>query len=640
MFYERGDYYSAAQYYAKFLTSKNAKTALGNYQPYMVKIAAKGMKKEANTYENVVYRLAESYRMYFDYSNAEKWYGVSTQFDSASFPLAHYWYGVSLRANTKYSEAQGEFKHFLQGRTLEDEYTNSAKKELANCKFIQEQLSFEKFNVQVDKMNSFINQGGATYAPVWMDNKTFVFTSSRGDSAAIAWSKGTNPYFNNLYQSSITDSGYSLPVKVKVDVNKSLQQGAAVFTADGRRMFLTRWVQVEGKNKGAIYMSEKSGPTWSDPVKLNISVNVEGYSSIQPFVTIDGKHLVFASDRPGGVGKYDLWYSVLDANGIPGPASNMGTSINTVDDEEAPFYHAATNTLVFASNGRVGMGGFDLYSSKGDFAGWAEVKNLGYPINSTKDDIYFSSRGRKYLFTDANFSSDRSSVCCLELFELKRKSLYVTGKLVDCGTNEPMVGARVNVVDTITNKIVYTQDIDATGTYGFEIEEFMPLKVVGEKKYYLPKSLHFYKPGESGADTLMNPDLCLKHEDTAKPYPVGQPVVMKDIYYDFDKATLRPESFPILDTLAKVMRMYPDMVVEMSAHTDSKGTEKYNLKLSDARARSCVEYLIKVGIETMRLQSKGYGKCCPIAPNTTPSGKDNPDGRALNRRTELKVIHY
>lgn len=639
MFYEKGDYYSAAQYYERYLTSKQPKASTTNYKPYLISIASK-TKKEGNAYETAVYRLAESYRNYFDFANAEKWYATAVTFDSAAYPLTRYWYGVSLRANTKYADAETQFNQFLQGYRQPDEYAANARKELANCQFIQQQLSGRSAGkVAVHKMNSPINQGGATYAPVWLDNKNFVFTSSRGDSAAIARSKGTNPYFNNLYQVSMTDAAAN-PQKVEVEVDKDMQQGAASFTADGRKMFLTRWVRVNGKNKGEIYMSQKTGAAWADPAKLNGNVNVEGYSSIQPFVTSDGKYLAFSSDRPGGSGKYDLWYCLLDAGGTPGSASNMGPSVNTSDDEQAPYYHSATNTLVFASNGRVGMGGFDLYSTKGNFTAWEDVKNLGYPINSTKDDIYFFSKGKKYLLSDAYFSSDKNSVCCLELYDVKKVNMYVTGKLMDCATKEPMVGATINIVDTIQNKIVYSQEIDATGTYGFEMEEFMPLKLVAEKRHYLPKSLHFFQPSAPDEDTLVNPVVCMKHEDTAKPYPVGKPVVMKDIYYDFDKATLRPESYPILDTLASVMRMYPKMEVEMSAHTDSKGTEKYNLKLSDARAKSCVEYLMRAGIEQSRLQSKGYGKCCPIAPNTLPNGKDNPDGRALNRRTELKVLHY
>ncbi|MDR6342119.1 outer membrane protein OmpA-like peptidoglycan-associated protein/tetratricopeptide (TPR) repeat protein [Filimonas zeae] len=646
MYFEKGDYYSAAQYYDRFLTTKRS-VAKGNvnaddYLPYMVTIATRHMKKQVSNYEQVVYRLAESYRMYFDFNNAEKWYAMSTNFDSIAYPLARYWYGVTLRANTKYTDAENQFSRFLLEHTSEDEYSKSARKELANCRFIQGQLAEDKRSVLVSRLDGFINQGGATYAPAWLDNKTMVFTSSRGDSAAIIRTKGTNPYFNNVYQTTLQDSGYSKPIKVNVEVNGEMQQGAAAFTSDGRRMYLTRWQLVEGKNRGSLFMSEKSGSNWSAPVKLGLNVNTDGYSSIQPYVTTDGKYLIFSSDRPGGVGKYDLWYSLLDpASGQPGSAANMGTMINTEGDEQAPFYHNVSTTLVFASNGRVGMGGFDLYSSKGNFAVWDSVKNMGHPLNSTKDDIYFSSRGKKFLLADANFSSDRSSVCCLEMFGVKRKNMVITGKVVDCATREPMAGATISVVDTLRNKVIYTQDIDATGAYSFEMEEYQPLKLVGEKKYYLPRSLHFFKPGSEGApDTLVNPDLCMNHEDTAKPFPVGQAVVLKDIYYDFDKATLRPESYPVLDTLASVMRRFPNMELEMSSHTDGKGAVKYNLKLSDARAKSCVEYLQRVGIEMSRLRYKGYGKCCPIAPNTLPNGKDNPDGRALNRRTEVKVIHY
>jgi outer membrane protein OmpA-like peptidoglycan-associated protein len=456
----------------------------------------------------------------------------------------------------------------------------------------------------------------------------------------IVKSKGKNPYYNNLYRARFTDTTYARPEKVEIPVQGSLQQGVASFTPGEKKMFLTRWEQKEGKNIGTIYMSEKNASTWSDPVKLNGNVNIEGFSSIQPFVTGDGKYLVFASDRPGGVGKYDLWYCLLDAMLMPGSATNMGTTINTKDDEQAPYFHTPSSTFVFASNGRVGMGGYDLYKTNGDFRNWGEVKNLGYPVNSTKDDIYFFSKGKKYMMSDVYFSSDRNSVCCLEMYDAKKVNLYITGKVVDCVTKEPMVGAKISVVDTIANKVIYSQQLDATGSYSFELEEFQPLKLVAEKQYYYPRSFHFYKSRLPDADTLFNPVVCLPHEDTAKPYPVGKPVVMKDIYYDFDKATLRPESYPVLDTLAKVMRMYPKMEIEIGAHTDSKGTDAYNLKLSAARAKSCVDYLMKVGIEASRMYSKGFGESIPVAPNTTPGGKDNPDGRALNRRTEVKVLHY
>ena len=639
-FFEKGDYYSASQYYDRYLNSKQTKINAENYKPYMLQIASKSAKKELNTYETVVYRLAESYRRYNDFANAERYYAIASSFDTAAYPLSRYWYGVTLRANTKYADAENQFNQFLDNYKASDEYAENARRELANCRFIQEQLASPQNTIVVRKMGGEINQGGATYAPLWLGTNNFIYTSSRADSVMIVRSKGKNPYFNNLYRAVLKDTSFSRSEKLPVEVSGNLQQGAATFTPDGNKMFFTRWEQIEGKNWGAIYVTEKKGDKWSDPIKLNGNINIEGYSSIQPFVTSDGKYLLFSSDRPGGLGKYDLWFATMDAGMMPGSATNMGSSINTKDDEQAPYFHSATSTFVFASNGRVGMGGYDLYKTNGDFRYWSEIKNLGLPMNSTKDDLYFFSKGKKFMMSDVYFSSDRNSVCCLELYDARKLNLYITGKVVDCATKEPMVGAKISVVDTILNKVVYTQTLDATGSYGFELEEYQPLKLVAEKQYYYPRSFHFFKPGVPDADTLFNPVLCLPHEDTAKPYPVGKPVVMKDIYYDFDKATLRPESYPVLDTLAKVLRMYPQMEIEIGAHTDSKGTDAYNDKLSAARAKSCVEYLIKVGIESERMHSIGFGERMPVAPNTLPNGKDNPDGRALNRRTEVKVLHY
>lgn len=643
IYFEKGDYYTASQYYEKYLSSRQGKLNKENYKPYQIATVTKPAKKESNSYEKTVYRLAESYRLYNDYGNAERWYAVAAGFDSTAFPLAKFWYGVSLRANTKYHDAEMQFTQFINNYKVNDDYAARARKELANCQFIQQQMaSRDQYKIGLHRLSNFINQGSANYAPAWMNSSTFIFTSSRPDSSRMAKGANKNPYVNALYKTLIVrDTMISTIEKVNVKDTKEMQQGVASLSYDGKKMFLTRWVSQDGRNIGSLYSSRWDGSAWSDPEKLSAIINVPGSSSIQPFVTTDGKYLLFASDRPGGLGKYDLWYCTLDASGNPGTPINMGSTINTADDENAPYYHSGSQTLVFASNGRVGMGGYDLFSSKGDFTGsWETPKNLGYPINSTKDDIYFTSRDSKYLLKDAYFSSDRSSVCCLELFNLRKLNQQVTGKVMDCATNAPLVGAQINVVDTTQNKIVYSQEIDATGSYHFELEDFRPLKVVATKSHYLTGFITFDKPGEA-TDTLVNPTLCLNHEDTAKPYPVNRPVVMNNIFYDFDKATLRPESFPVLDTLAAVMRMYPNMEVELSAHTDSKGSDKYNLKLSAARAQACVDYLVKIAhIQPARLHSKGFGECCPIAPNVKPNGADNPDGRALNRRTELRVLHY
>lgn len=639
IYFKKGDYYSAANYYQKYLGEKKVDAPKTNFPPYLLaSVREKAPKSQSKEYERVVYNLAESFRQYFDYGNAERWYGEAAGFNNPDYPLARYWYGVSLRANGKYAEAVPELEKFLAGYTTKDEFHASATKELANCLFIQREFADSSRNrIWVNKMEGTVNQGGANYAPVWSDANTFFFTSSRGDSNDSR--KGKNPYVNQIYQGSLSENGVVSIKKTEISYPAKSEQGVVAFSPDGKRMYITRWENIQGKNRGALYMSEKKDEaSWSEPVKLGSTVNAEGFGSEQPFVTKDNKFLLFSSNMPGGAGKYDLWYAPLDASGTPGIAVNMGLSINTPEEDKAPFLHAESQTLVFSSNGRTGMGGFDLYHSQGDFNSWSEPANMGYPINSTKDDMYFYSKGNRFALSDAYISSDRNSTCCLELYSVKKANLFITGKLFDCGNKEILVGGKISVVDVQSDKIIHQQQINATGAYGFEMETFFPVRVVAEKEEYVTKSLMVESPNAANHDTLFNPTLCLT-AIPPKPFVVGKPVVMKDIYYDFNKATLRPESYPVLDTLAKIIRMYPDILVQMSAHTDSKGSDDYNLKLSEARAKSCMDYLISKGIQPRNLVSKGYGESTPIAPNTI-NGKDNPDGRQLNRRTECMVIHY
>lgn len=639
IYFAKGDFYSAANYYQKYINGSNtAEQKKTNYPPYLLSAVRsnKDAKAQAKEYERVIYNLAESYRKYYDYTNAEKWYAEATNFDKDVYPLSRYWYGVCLRANGKYAEAEQQLDQFISSYTARDEYYENASRELANCRFIQKEYAdSNKSLIHINKIGGNINMGGANYAPMWMDKNTFVFTSSRADSSDFK--KGKNPYVNHLYKATLTDSGLTGLTRISIPYPAKSEQGVAAFTSDGKRMYLTRWTSENAKNIGALYMSENNGNEWTEPVKLS-NVNVDGFSSQQPFVTKDGKYLLFSSDMPGGAGKYDIWYAPLDASGLPGTAINMGLTINSSADEQAPFLHEESRTLVFASNGRVGMGGFDLFHAQGDFNRWSEPANMGYPVNSTKDDIYFTTKGTRFALSDAYVSSDRNSTCCLELYSVKKANLFITGKVLDCATKESLTGGQISVVDVNTNQIIHKQTINATGMYGFEMETFTPVRVVAEKADYHTKSISIESPNEMRRDTLMNSTFCLT-AIPPKPFVVGKPVVMKDIYYDFNKATLRPESYPVLDTLAKIIRMYPDILVQLSAHTDSKGSDEYNLKLSEARAKSCMDYLIKIGINPRNLTSKGYGESMPVAPNTI-NGRDNPDGRALNRRTEFMVIHY
>jgi outer membrane protein OmpA-like peptidoglycan-associated protein len=634
-YYKKADYYSAAQYYEKYLNTAAQREKSTVYNPYTNPSAPKKNKVPVSSRTQALYHVAESYRLLHDHAKAVVYYEKALEGNAGEFPLARYYYAIELRALANYDLAEKQFNLFLDEHTVEDQYSESAKKELMSLRFIQTQLKkkdLKFYNIQ--KANEPLNTEGANYAPVWLNENTLLFTSTRIDSA----SGKPLSHINRVYTTSLSDGSPANVTLLPLPQPNGLHQGVASITPDGNTLFLTRWTIADGKKISSIYSSHKTDKGWSEPALLDSLINVPGYNAQQPFVMPDGKYLLYASDKSGGYGGFDLWYAGLDASGKPVYTENMGEVINSVNDELAPYYHAASGTLVFSANGRVGMGGYDFFYSKGNIDRWTAPVNFGYPVNSVKDDIYFVSRGSaKNILEDVWLSSDRAATCCLELFYLKKvqPKKQVSGTVVSCDDKSPLSGVTVNIIDTIQNKVVYTQTTGGGGNYSFTLDEYQPLKAVAAISGYSGGSLPFYTPDDPDADQLINPAICLVKNVP----PVETVVVFQNVYYDFNKATLRPESHTSLDELAEMMKAHPDMMVEIRAHTDDKGTDSYNQRLSEARAKSCVAYLISKGIDESRLQSKGYGATQPVAPNKHEDGSDNPEGRQQNRRTEFKILN-
>lgn len=629
-FYAAGDYYSAAEYYEKSLDTKSKG---GTTEPYTVQ--KKGAKRKvANNRQEIVYRIAESYRFINNYSKAEKWYAEAIAFNKTEYPLAAYWYGVSLRANGKFAEAEKSLQEFINGYAANDDHKKQAQLELADVKFIQQQLA--RKDLDLYKVNSInVNAVGADYAASW-NNNGIVFTSTRPDSAAVK-GKNKNPHVNNLYWAQSTDGVFSTAQKISIPVNDEMEQGVASFTPSGDRMYFTRWTKKDGKNVASIYVSEMKNGSWSAPILASGKVNTEGYSSQQPFVTPDGKYLLFASDRPGGTGKFDLYYASLRSNGEPGAVNNFGNSINTPEDDQSPFYHQPTQTLVFSTKGRVGMGGYDLFESKGVIGSGFEVpKNLGYPVNSIKDDLYFFTKSNDKLLQDAFISSDRSSECCLQLFAVNKVyKKYITGVVTDCKTTQPVASARVQVNDNSGRSLI-TLTTDNAGAYRLELNNFQAMQFTASKQDYKDGNITISQP-QGNVDTLMNPAICLTPIEKE---PEPQPEEKKDLkaYFDFAKYDLRPETGILLDTLVALMKRETKLGIEIYGYTDKKGTENYNENLSKLRAEACKAYLIKNGIAASRLKIFAKGECCEEAPETKADGSDDPEARQLNRRVEFKIV--
>ncbi|MCX2453226.1 OmpA family protein [Pedobacter sp. PLR] len=631
IYYQNKEYYAAAEYYKKALQISS--DTAGFVVPYGFESKLKKDSPKKEDYENSVYQLAESLRQYKNYRDAEKWYAIAITFSNPKFNLADFWYGVTLRANQNYEAAITAFKTFLKKNNGQGEYQRNANMGIASCEFALYEVSHPRL-FKLARLNNDINQAGSNYTPL-LRGSTLYFSSSRpvdskGKSVVLSDDKGSakvtrkqSPYVNAIYEATGNLMKEKITVSRVTTNIKDKELAAPAFLPNGKAMFLTGWNARETRK---IYQLKRntSGSDWSEPVELSGSINVNGFNSMQPFVSKNGKYLIFASDRPGGFGKYDLWYCAIRPDGSFGQAVNMGNTINTAGDEEAPYYNSRTKKLLFSSNGKVGLGGFDFYESEGDFDSWSDPRNLGYPMNSSKDDLYFTSVDEDDVA--GYISSDRESLCCLEVFYLKREFLNLRGQVFNCKDGKPLENVLVTVSDSL-QQFMFTTGPD--GKYNFQLNTNRRLKITASKKDYFDKILSYSYDQLAQKDTLLTEDICLV------PWPPG-PIELKNVLYEFDKAELTEDSKEKMDFLYTILVDNPTIEIELSAHTDNKGTAGYNLDLSDRRAKSCVDYLVSKGIDPGRMTSKGYGMSRPVAENTI-KGKDNPAGRALNRRTEFIV---
>lgn len=621
-FYAKGDYYSAAHYYEKYLGGKTPSHA--GYNAYVVQkqgAALINTNDLGGLNSTMLYQMGDCYFNLNDYIHAEQWYKILLKKDSSTFPLARYYYGICLRANGNYPIAQQELSKFMQENNVGDQYSKTAQQEIDNCAFIQQQMSNGPTGIKIERLNSNINKEGANYAASWINSNTLAFTSTRAEG------------FNNaLYSASYNEGGFGKVEKINVAAPRNTHLGTPAFTPDGSKMFFTSWMVKNGHKLSAIYMSERNGDRWSEPVVIDGKLSEQSFNSRQPQVTPDGKYLLFSSDRSDGIGGFDIWYAPLDGSGKPGQITNMGPAVNTTGDEEAPFYHGGSQSLVFASNGRTGMGGFDLYSSAGNFSGsWTVALNLGYPVNSEKDDIYFVGRG-KGLLEDALISSDRFSLCCLELFSVTKNYHQVfTGVVLDCESKQPIEGAIVTAKDPRGNEVA-TIKTQAGGRYTIQTDAGIALQISGRQDDYQNGLLTAYP---SKGDTVYAQELCL----TKKPDPFkNKTEVTYQIVFEL-RTEIAKESYPYLDLIAGYLKANPTVVLEIDVHTDGLGSVKSNEFLSKGRANACAEYLINAGVSPRQLSPRGFGECCPIEKETTPDGKDIPEAREKNRRVVFKMIN-
>ncbi len=652
--YEDGSYEEAGQYFERYLSAGKAARSHGIPMAVEKKLQT---KTNRDPRQEAVYDLADCYRREHDYVRSEPLYKKACGFRQAAFPQARYWYGVVLRANGKYAEAivaldQFEKEYNDMGPVLID-----ADRELASLKFIQAQLAAKRDGFRL------VRQGGndaltSAYASSVRGGDTVVFTGIHGGMVASAALPGSNvggsrrpgtvgggvvPGFrNDLYEAVPVEGDSALLAgsrMLNMGDSGGLHNGLATFSADGMRMLFTRWTKINGVTRSDIWMSTRSDTGWSLAQPFT-AVNAEGYNTTQPFLTIDGRFLLFASDRPGGLGGYDLWSARLDTSFSVIATTNLGDKINTPGDEQSPFYHANSRTLVFASNGRVGMGGFDIYYSKGnaELSYWSQPVDPGMPLNSSRDDLYYVSTDEDNVWNTGWLSSDRDANCCLALYQVvQHNSQTITGRVVNASTHLPLAGVGLRLTDPRKqDRLLADGSTDSLGNYRFVLHNVSRFGLGAQKTDFLPGNGLFVVPSETGTDSLNTGDLALQ----PVPVPKVELVVKHSNIignFPYKKAVLPASARVMLDSLAEVLKHEPSTILQIEGYTDGIGGDAYNIRLAQERVDVCIRYLHRKGIGAGQLNGMAYGKCCPIAPDTI-DGKDNPAGRELNRRVEYKLI--
>ncbi len=606
---------------------------------------SKAGKGDKATRTELGYMIAECYRLTNDPKNAETWYRLSVR-SAFSKPEAEYWLAESLKKNGKYQQAVEELNKYKQVAPSDAK----ADQEIRSCELAVEwQRNPEAY--KVDELKD-LNSKESDFSPAYGrdDFGVIYFTSSRDDAAGNKTHGATGQGFTDIFESRLDKkSKWSTPVPVP-KINTEFEEGTPCLSRDYSVMYFTRCEAGKREKKGCIIMySKKSGDSWGDP--KSAEVLPDSITAAHPALSADGLTLYFVSDKEGGSGLKDIYVSTRGSESEPWSApSNLGPDINTSGNELFPYIRE-DGTLYFASDGHIGMGGLDIFKAKQQPDGSWVVLNMKSPINSFADDfgITFEDGSERGIFSSTRKGKGNDD---LFSFELPPMRFNVAGLVKDEKTGSPIAGSQVQLIASDGSNL--QAETGTAGDFKFALKPDVDYIFLASKKGYLNgKERETTKGQEKSRDFMVTIPL------TATDNPIELP----NIFYDFGKWDLRPESMVSLDKLVETLTdptLNPNITIELMSHTDSRDTEEYNLELSQKRAQSVVQYLIEKGVEPDRLVAKGYGESRPkvvdaaIAAqysflkagtvlseqfiNSLPNDELKEIAHQINRRTEFRVL--
>ena len=543
-----------------------------------------------------------------------------------AFPQLPLMIGQLHQSVGNYQQALSRFEQCIaMGKKLQPKLSQRAMVGAEQCRFAIDALN-NPVPFSPQNLGGGVNSEYDEYWPsLSADEQTLVYTvrcpKERG--IGVPQSRWQEDFFISHRDSS---SAWGMGRPMGPPINTDFNEGAQSLSADGQQMFFTVC-----RGLCSLYYTEVDRHGyWKHPMRLPNTVNTDRYNEKQPSISPDGRTLYFVSNRPGGKGGYDIWTSTRTDNGQWLPAVNLGDTVNTSGDEQSPFIHFDNQTLYFSSDGHLGMGRQDIFFARRDSTKrWGIPQNVGYPINThqSEEGLIVNAAG-----TVAYYSSDIDTERGRDIFTFNMPAAtapiptsYFLGMVKDSKTTLPLE-AEISLIDLETHHELMRTRTNAAGRFLVCLPVSRKYGLFASKTGYLFHSEHINFEGAYPRSRPFRVDVLLH------PIVKDEVMVMRNIFFATASYELRPESTVELNKLAVILQQNPDVQVEIGGHTDNEGTEAYNKRLSEQRAQAVVRYLTQRGIAANRLRSKGYGATSPIAPNTTP------EGRAQNRRTEVKVL--
>ncbi|MGQ9864551.1 MAG: OmpA family protein [Bacteroidia bacterium] len=587
------------------------------------------------------YRLRDNRKALAYYQRA---YDLNTPFT----PLNRSIYGELLMRATQPDKALKQFEAALSGlRPDQPLYAT------VNLQKKQAEKAIEMMKnavpVKIESLGAAVNSKYPDFGPVISaDEALLIFTSRRPGNKGGTASDGL-PY-EDLYFTEKTKDTWTPPKNMGPPLNTETHDATIALSADGQTLYLYK-----SDNGGDIFESKLKGKKWSPPRNMGKPINSK-YWEPSVCVSADGNLLFFVSDRPGGMGGRDIYLCRKTPKGTWGPPINLGPPINTPYDEDGPYLHPDGITLFYSSNGPNSMGGFDIFRSQMQpDSSWSPPVNLGYPINTPGDDIYFvlSASGlHGYYASEREDSYGEKDIYLVDFSpHLSQKPqppqpqeeklqieaattpapvfrpnlTLLKGIIYDEKTQQPLEAQIILIDNEKSDTLTILQSNAATGKYLISLPAGRNYGIVVTAPNYAIHSENFIVEKTQGYQEI-------EKNIGLKKYVAGTSIILRNIFFDFDKATLRPESQAELNRVYQILQDYPKMKIRIGGHTDAVGSDEYNQKLSEARAKAVVDYLISRGIRSDRLSYQGYGESRPIDTNDTPQGRQN------NRRVEMEIL--